>query len=194
MKANKKKRCFIPVIFILLILTGMSFAAEPVAERPVYAQGDFWVFVNRNKSKKVKHTFVREEKDAYVFQLGKSGRERRVYFTSDLKRPPIGYPGPIIAFPLTVGKKWNYRFQGKYQTVIGLLAKHKVEAYEAVTVPAGTFQAFKITVRFEKGGRGYTTPPENMYFWYAPDVKQLVKRSKAKMAENTWELKKYKIK
>ena len=59
-----------------------------------------------------------------------------------------------------------------------------------MTVPAGTFQALKISVIIESS-ETIVTIPEKMYFWYAPEVKQIIKRI---MMGKTWELKKYKIK
>jgi hypothetical protein len=61
-----------------------------------------------------------------------------------------------------------------------------------VTVPAGTFQAFKISFKPEAtGDRRMITMSETMHFWYAPEVKQIIKKI---LWGNTWELKKYKIK
>jgi hypothetical protein len=179
-------------IFVLLISTGICIAAEPVYERPIYKEGDFWVFVNRNQFKERTHKFLREEKDKYVFGLDESDRTKQIYFTSDIGIG-IGYPGPVIDFPLTVGKKWDCKFQKKRTTGITerdlKIARFKVESYESVTVPAGTFQAFKITVIIEriKGGK----IKESASYWYAPKVKQLIKRIRK---GNTWELKEFKIK
>ena len=195
MRIIDKKIICVLLLFVLLISTGICLAEEQVAEKPTYTKGDFWFYVERNLSKKMRLTFLREEKDKYVFKLGKSDRTSDYYFTSDIKRG-IGYPAPIIEFPLKVGKKWEYRYQRKGSTKgpteDNILAEHKVEAYESVTVPAGTFQAFKINVKHEAtGSRSLVTMPEKMYFWYAPEVKQLIKRVQMR---KTWELKKYKIK
>ena len=197
MRVIDKKIFCVLLLFVLLISTGICLAEEPVAEKPIYTKGDFWFFVERNLSKKMRQTFLREEKNKYVFRLGKGDRTTDYYFTSDIKRG-IGYPGPIIEFPLKVGKKWKYTYQRKGSTRgpgrDNIQAQHKVVAYESVTVPAGTFQALKISVKLEAaaGGTGsrMITIPEKMYFWYAPEVKQLIKIIQW---GKTWELKKYKI-
>ena len=56
--------------------------------------------------------------------------------------PPVGF-----AFPLAVGKAWS----GEHKmtavarnTVVPLKVNYKVEAYESVTVPAGSFMAYKV--------------------------------------------------
>jgi hypothetical protein len=184
-------------MIVILSLPDISLAGGPVAERPHYSPGDYWVFVNKTRPKELRHTYLQEEEGKYVFTLNGSDRTTHFYFTSDIKRAPKGYPGAIIAFPLHVGKKWDYRFErreniGGPQTK-AILAEHRVEDYEKVTVPAGTFDAYKITVYIEAvQTRKMLTMPEKMYFWYSPVAKQLIKRINRKKV--TWELKEYDIK
>jgi hypothetical protein len=85
--------------------------------------------------------------------------------------PPIGYD-----WPLEVGKTWtkSYRvtIHPKNQT-IPFDHTSKVEAYEDVTVPAGTFKVFKVS-------SSNTIGAENVQ-WFSPElglfVKQIQKRS-----------------
>jgi hypothetical protein len=74
--------------------------------------------------------------------------------------PPIGYP-----FPLVVGKSstGSYRMtvHAKSQ-IIPLVMTWKVEAYEEVTVPAGTFKAFKISSSDNFGTEGVA--------WFVPEL------------------------
>ena len=192
MKVKEKKLFSILFFFFFLLSHGIAFTEEPVAERPSYSEGDYWVFINRNKFKEFTHTFLREEKDKYIFSLNGSDKTTHFYFTSDLERHPVGYPGPIIDFPLAVGKKWEYEFQSKGGRD-RKKAQHRVETYEFVEVPAGKFQAFKITVHREAvDWSKKITMPTSEYYWYNPEVKQLIKRINAK--GDIWELKEYKIK
>ena len=55
--------------------------------------------------------------------------------------PPVGF-----AFPLAVGKAWTGDHKMTVvarNTVVPMKVDYKVQAYESVTVPAGTFMAFK---------------------------------------------------
>ncbi len=181
---------------IFLIIPDICSSVEPAAERPAYSAGDSWILMNKNRFKERTHTFLREENDKYVFRLNGSNKTSQFYFTSKIKRTHVGYPGPIIQFPLKEGAKWDYMYQRK-GTAGGrknsIRAQHKVAVYEPVTVPAGTFQAFKISVYIEAAERDkMITMPEKMYFWYAPEVKQLIKRINRK--GDIWELKEYTIK
>ena len=58
------------VLFLLatLFMFDMSYAADPAAERPSYSAGDYWVYADDDKQ--VKFTFLREEKDRYIFERG----------------------------------------------------------------------------------------------------------------------------
>ncbi len=78
-------------------------------------------------------------------------------------------------FPLWVGKRWTAAFDnisiggGTYTYI----SKYVVVGYEPVTVPAGTFDAYKVWYSTEVLGesRAYFIS----HFWYAPEVKMNVK-------------------
>ena len=86
--------------------------------------------------------------------------------------PPIGYQ-----WPLTVGKTWTKEFA---TTVVAsgqkipFSATWKVEAFEDVTVPAGTFKAWRVSYS-DSGG---TT----QMLWSAPEVGGFVKRVEQRSA------------
>lgn len=73
--------------------------------------------------------------------------------------PPFG-----IEWPLEVGKEWTKTSQfvlGTGQT-IPAETSCKVQSYEAVTVPAGTYKAFKISCKWSAGVEDI--------IWFSPDV------------------------
>ena len=89
-------------------------------------------------------------------------------------------PLQILSFPLTVGKKWSQ--SGDKQVLSN--GKHgsynlrgEVQAFEKVTTPAGTFDAYKVVLTIdatsndEDANVGHTTDTE----WYAPALKRYVK-------------------
>jgi len=78
-------------------------------------------------------------------------------------------PLPTIRWPLRVGAKWSESVtiessSGKKQTT---KATGEVLAYESITVPAGSFMAFKISLTL--GGRLFREA------WYAPETRTYVK-------------------
>jgi hypothetical protein len=87
--------------------------------------------------------------------------------------PPIGYE-----YPLEVGKTWNKSYRvtmGANKQTISFDSTWKVEAYEDVTVPAGTFKAFKVSY-------SDTTGVEALY-WSSPDVTMWIKRVETRTAK-----------
>ena len=80
--------------------------------------------------------------------------------------PPIG-----LSFPLVVGKRWSRPYK---VTMLGgrktfaMDTTWKVEAFEDVTVPAGTFRTFKVSYSDSVGN-------ENTY-WFAPELGIYVKQ------------------
>ncbi|HET9734710.1 MAG TPA: hypothetical protein VFP62_05515 [Burkholderiales bacterium] len=81
--------------------------------------------------------------------------------------PPLGWPWPI-----EVGKTWTrdqlVTFHAAKRTVPYKLTQ-KVEAYEDVTVPAGTFKAFKVSTKTSLG--------DDNLVWFSPDLGIFVKQS-----------------
>ena len=88
--------------------------------------------------------------------------------------PPTGFD-----FPLMVGKTWtkSYRvtIHARNQT-IPFEQTQKVEAYEDVTVPAGTFKAFKIS--------SFNTLGNEDVYWYSPDLGIFVKQILTRTSKN----------
>jgi len=85
-----------------------------------------------------------------------------------------------FSWPLWVGKQWRAsptaydRVKGRSWSPIEDF--WKVEAYEDVTVPAGTYKAFRLRSTPGKNSRA------NHTIWYAPEIKLIVKE----VAERTW--------
>jgi hypothetical protein len=84
------------------------------------------------------------------------------------------------AFPLEVGKKWKSSADkrlfsnGKHGK---FFLEGEVVAFEKVTVPAGTFDAYKINVALDASGTDEDANIGNTVetYWYAPSVKRYVK-------------------
>ena len=77
-----------------------------------------------------------------------------------------------FSWPLFVGKTWTatYTFNNRVQgmTIGPMHVEYRVTAYEDVSVPAGSWKAFKI--ESETASNAFST------IWYAPDAKLIVKR------------------
>jgi len=187
-------------LFVSLTVPYIGFSSEQTAERPNYSSGDHWIFIN-HKGKQKKIEFLREENNQYVFSKKKNiysqeGTDviRDFELTKVGNKRHKGYPGPIIKFPLKIGNKWDYTFEKTKGKIYNKRATYTVESYEQLMVTAGKFWAFKIksVVKPINAPRGKIWLPEITYYWYSPDVKQIIKDQK--QSGKYTELKEYNIK
>jgi hypothetical protein len=91
----------------------------------------------------------------------------------------------LFRFPLRVGKQWHELYHSR-----GSVARRMqvwVTAYEQVKVPAGTFWAVKLEAINQRLDR---PRPAREVYWYAPEVKNIVKYSSAEF-ETEMELLEY---
>jgi hypothetical protein len=169
---------------LAVLLCALPGAAQaPRADRPTYAIGDKWI---RSDGA---YDLLRIEHGRYVFAAD-GGRE--IHLTRDLGVAKIlraGQvvlelePAPGLSWPIEVGQTGVTWFTLKSfdpqfgQSLVRLT--WKVEAYEDVRVPAGTFKAFRILQVLEP--RFLATSPQSrrleVLLWYAPAIQQLVRAS-----------------
>ncbi|HMK44172.1 MAG TPA: hypothetical protein VK445_08555 [Dissulfurispiraceae bacterium] len=178
-----------------LILTFGAFAEGHQAEQPAYSAGDYWIFVKTGSTetepsadasdvKDNRLEYVGEQNGNYAFTWnGKPHlKDKNLTTVGNVK----GYPGPILKFPLTVGKTWTEFYEGGYA---GAKYTHRilfnVDAYEKIKVPAGEFMAYKITA--ERRTQLKQAVIASHTYWYSPEVKQIIKGT-------NYELKEYKLK
>lgn len=74
-------------------------------------------------------------------------------------------PPPSWDWPIAVGKSWEREFRytdhEHGRTVASIRARYKVEGYGEVTVPGGTFKAFRIICE---------TPEATVISWWSPEI------------------------
>ncbi|HEX6082830.1 MAG TPA: caspase family protein [Methylomirabilota bacterium] len=176
------------VVVALALLTSIpagpvrsAWGQGPKAERPTYTVGDRWI---RSDGA---YDLIRIDGGRYVFAAD-GGRE--VHLTRDLgiaKVVRAGQtvleldPAPAPAWPLEVGQSgitWltlNSSDRQYGQSVVR--ATWRVEAYEDIRVPAGTFKAYRIVHILEP--RFLATSPQSrrleVALWYAPAAQQLIR-------------------
>jgi hypothetical protein len=135
---------------------------------------------------------IRGDPDLYVFSDSKrEGRE--IHLSKDLvlvRYRSSGHtslaftPTPTLDWPLAVGNRGGVtgRFQAQYGEPYDADLQWVVDAYEDVTVPAGTYKAFRITHRISARestnfARQLTMGPRtwNLRLWYAPEARRFIK-------------------
>jgi hypothetical protein len=184
---------------ILMLSWAAPCLAEtlPRAERPDVKVGDSTVFrdldVQTGEKRDTSFVVTMIDADKIVSETSGSTSGART-FTRDFNPIEIKTGEfvtstfkpfwPYLQFPLEVGRKWDIPFEVEVMArPANRNAKWQLKAHvvatEAVTVPAGTFQAFKIeydgSFTARQGSKSWTGTQKEAA-WFAPELKRIVKR------------------
>jgi hypothetical protein len=191
-----KKAFFVFALMFFLIgcatqRTGESPAhVQEKMEAPIWGIGDTWRYRYANKIE-WQYTVEKTEGNLYIVEdrygvekpcFDKRTLELKFFLTPQGKKvtsQTVWYYGIYCDFPIYVGKKWGKMVSGKDTGGMSMdyLHEFKVLSFEEVTVPAGTFKAFKI--EFSKTVAARTSSVIRQYFWFSPEVKTIIKSSYA---------------
>jgi hypothetical protein len=173
---TKRRTAFLAVIALMAFSTVIS--AQPAAEKPKVIVGDAWQFARTMKPSDKADTWSRTVmeapgEDQLRVKLGSGTVED---YDGAMNFMPSGNPDfrrPLVVYPLAVGKEWPIarKFENPSLSENG---KAKVVAIEPITVPAGTFQCYRIEANSSQGGRQNSTQ-RSWVRWYCPDVKWIAK-------------------
>lgn len=162
-------------------LTGPAAAAPAPAERPSFTVGDEFWFDTGDRSIIVE-VFDGEEDGLLVFRRSLQSEAR--YYTPDLALARIWRPfgtdqwfkpdNGMLEFPLTVAKTWVRSFRvvssGSAHTVERTRSCQAVDTGQ-VSVPAGSFAAFRIECTLRELGSARVVEEE---YFYAPAVGRII--------------------
>lgn len=199
------------LVVIVLVIGAIVYAADKesppadyrgqVAERPKLVKGDSWEYKQKG-GHTVTHTFIKEEGGQLFFEENEDGsilieartpdlnivkRTTRDGFVEEEVTPSRG----SMSFPLWAGKKWTYTYtttrreqKGSPGELAEFDANVRVVGYEQVTVPAGTFGAFKIEeTRYKRGKKRGLGKDRTV--WYCPEIKRVVKTEEENDLKNS---------
>jgi hypothetical protein len=190
-----KLRAGLTILLLSWATPGLPQVLSP-AERPNVKIGDSTVFrdlnVRTGEKRDTSFVIIRIDPDKIVSETSGSTSGTRT-FTRDFNPVEIKTGEsvasrfkpfwPYLQFPLQVGREWAIPFEveasarpanrnAKWQW------KARVVAAEAVTVPAGTFQAFKIeydgSFATRQGNKSWTGTSKEVA-WFAPELNRIVK-------------------
>jgi hypothetical protein len=159
-------------------LWSVGLYGQVIAEKPDLRVGDRWVFrqTGTEMGKSVDRRFSREvidiAADGMIRIKNGDGTIRTFDSSWNPRNPqrPEFWPQDF-QFPLRVGAEWSFASPPAtyYQN-----GGHRVSAYESITVPAGTFDCFRIEGKsiFSTKSRSETWI---MTRWYCPAVKNNAK-------------------
>ncbi len=176
-----------------LVLSAQEKAESPppgvrVVNAPDLKVGDTWVLDNKLESH-TKRVIKGIKGDRMIVEVDAGEREMNLEWGvfEGGRLDPISYSPvfQLMPFPVWQGKTWSYPYTETRSTRRGLqkekwVLEGKAEVWERVTVPAGTFEALRIKVKYggtRLGAGGRAQGGEvNATLWYAPEVNFFVKR------------------
>lgn len=166
---------------IVLAAAGLcaSAFAQPAGERPKFNVGDKWVF-NQSTGDGKTTTWSREivELPSAEQLRVRMGSGKVEDYDGAMNFMPEGNAERVrvlAKYPLKVGDAWS--FSRKFANPqIAEEGKAKVVAFESLTVPAGTFQCYRVEAEASLTNKSYK---ENRTWvrWYCPDVKWIAKET-----------------
>ncbi|MFQ5895395.1 MAG: hypothetical protein ACE5JJ_06220, partial [Nitrospinota bacterium] len=169
----------------------------------VWRVGDWVEGVRLLSGRKFRRTVVGVEKRGYVVQqrdLQTRLSEGRRFYTLEFNpvakmdaRGEVEWSAkpavPYFRWPLKLNGTWSgsYRWGGGKRTY---RVKVRVDAYERVHTPAGTFKALRLELfpaerAVEPGRKGV------LRYWYAPELGQVVRMEFEQQPEDSWALTAY---
>jgi len=183
-------------VLAVLALFYVSVHAEDLTPAPERKPNDTWTYHSIDGSTKLEtDVFSITVKDAklegyvFVWESVKTGMKYERTSTRDLN-PVVLAQGrvyapyyPYFKFPLSVGKTWSEEStlrQESDNTKWTYSTTGKVVRFGKVTVPAGEFEAYEISVDAtytgERQGSRNWSGRRMETLWYAPAVKTVVKQ------------------
>ena len=180
--------------------TTIGLAQAPQrAERPVVKVGDSPVYrdltVRTGEKRDTTFAVIMMDADRIVTETSGATSGTRTFTrdfnlveikTGDLVTFVAKPSWPFLQFPLEVGRRWDTPFEVDAKVRGQPVDRHakwqwkaRVVAVEPVTVPAGTFQAFRIeydgSFATRQGNQSWTGTHKETA-WYAPEVGRFAKR------------------
>jgi hypothetical protein len=171
---------------LVLVFLHAGAALGQTAERPGVSVGDRWQFVvwYTQPSTQPNRAWVITAVGPDGIEGTENGEPLRLTPELNVLDSPLrqeSNPG-FLRFPLEVGKTWRYASDWVFKPKGSrgtLLTDVAVLAHEKVSVPAGTFEAFRLVA---KGSLGGNSPGGSFYagdivttYWYAPAARAIVK-------------------
>jgi hypothetical protein len=181
---------------LMAISAAPSMAQAPVrAERPTINVGDATVFeeldVRTGERKQTRFVVTRIDADKIVSETSGSTSGARTFTrdfnpveikTGDVVATTYKPYFPALLFPLEIGRSWSIPFEvdaERQHHVATWQMKARVVALETVTVPAGTYQAFRIeydgSFTTREGDKTFTGTRKETA-WFALEPMRIVKR------------------
>jgi len=167
------------------LLAPLQLSAQ-TAERPELRPGERWRFVEYQTvpSTQPNREWIITRADANGFEGTENGEPLRLDRELNALESPRGrYSAPrLLRFPISVGDEWRYESDWLFKATGSSgtsTVRVQVLAFESITVPAGSLDAYRLVARAHvlgKSPKGSLIDAEVVTtYWYAPSARAVVR-------------------
>jgi len=171
------------ILLVRAAIVAAALAAAPMlalaqsADKPTLAAGDTWSYRQVTEGKETLWTrrVVSVAPDGVAdMQIG----DRAFKVDASLNiRDPKGpeYVREHYRFPMRVGAEWTSSNKALIQVVMDQHSRYKVVAFEPLTVPAGTFDCYRVESASTIAYKASFNREIKETYWYCPTVGSFAK-------------------
>jgi hypothetical protein len=179
------------VFTVLTTLAFPSISMDLIASAPTFKTGDRWEFEGIENGKP--YVFSREVLDLLpdgrmrvrAIRNGKEAEEMYDGAMNALVGGRVDRVRELAKYPMAPNARWTFRMDYENPNVTSD-GQGKVVGVERITVPAGTFECFKVEAAATFGvGRSYTAF-ERITRWHCPDIKWIAKESYSRTTQSSY--------
>ena len=151
---------------------------QPTSDPPDYKVGDKWTYRMVEKVADKTSEWSREIAEVGPGNrlLGRFEDGRTNEYDNAMNWAPTGPEDArvLVKYPLKVGASWTFTHKPNTTTNVRENGEAKVVSYESITVPAGTFDCYRVDAQATAGARGYSAH-RKWSRWYCPAIKWIAK-------------------
>ncbi len=168
----------IAAMLVLSACLGGAAWGQPSSGRPDYKVGDKWTYHMVEKVADKTSEWSREivEVGPGNRLLGRFEDGKTHEFDDAMNWAPTGPEDArvLVKYPLKVGLSWTFTHKPNTTSNVRETGEAKVVSYESITVPAGTFDCFRVDAQSTASVRAYSARRQ-WSRWYCPAIKWVAK-------------------
>ena len=161
---------------VLLVAALAAAALAQSADKPTLSVGDSWTYRQVTEGKETFWTrrVVGASADGADMTIG--DRAFKVDGSLNILDPKgPEYTRELYRFPMKVGDDWSSANKALLQYVMDQASRYRIVAYEPLTVPAGTFDCFRIEGTSRITYKASFNRDIKETVWYCPKVASFAK-------------------
>ena len=158
-----------------------ALARAQTADKPTMTVGDTWTYSQTTDAGKgpTESTWSRKvvaiaADGGFEFQIGER-LQKHDAAGNYLDPKGAEYNRTVYRFPMQVGSEWTYAAKFGTQVAMEQRGSYKVVAYEPLTVPAGTYDCFRVEGKADAAYKISYQQQVRETYWYCPKTNGFAK-------------------